>query len=415
MHDNYLELDEKSNIKIYKDGIKAQIVKFLDEKPHGSSEELATVISKECNVDLTIWRIKNYRITGNVWTVNGKFGSGDETRWSEAKNSQLKIIIDYERIAPDNKNEFIESLVKEISTHSPVRKAKKYASDGRLLLLDNTDLHLGRLAYGAETGDSYDIKIAIKRDDESTAYFLGEAEYRHKRHPYEKILMVFGNDYFNYTHAKPFTQTSNGTYQESDSRWQKMFLAGYYQAIKRIESASSIAPVTVIFIPGSHDEENTFYMSVGLQAYFRNNPNITVIVSPRLREFYRFGKNLLGFDHGQYPTFERLFANMAFSNQKDWAETVFKYYFTGHLHHKETKARVWQGGPKEVKIPKGQTLITEDLNGILFDRLTSLTSNDYYEHSRGFIHIKNAEAFEFDKELGKTCTLNYQLPLSIQK
>jgi hypothetical protein len=105
---------------------------------------------------------------------------------------------------------------------------------------------------------------------------------------------------------------------------------------------------------------------------------------------------------------------MAFADTKAWEATVFKYFFTGHLHHKEVKARIWQGGPKEVKMPKGQLLITEDLNGILFDRLTSLTSNDYYEHSRGFIHIKNAEAFIFDKEFGKTQTLNYQLPLSMR-
>jgi hypothetical protein len=243
---------------------------------------------------------------------------------------------------------------------------------------------------------------------------MNEAHYLAKRKPFEKVLMVFGNDYFNYTHAKPFTATSNGTYQESDSRYQKMFITGVNQAVKRIEQASELAPVHVIFIPGSHDEENTWYMGIVLNAYFRNNTNVTIDISPTLRQFLQFGKNLLGFDHGQYPTFERLFANMAFADTKAWESTVFKYFFTGHLHHKEVKARVWQGGPKLVNIKKGELLITEDLNGILFDRLTSLTSNDYYEHSRGFIHIKNAEAFIFDKEFGKTHTLNYQLPLSMR-
>lgn len=397
-------------------GVKATLTHFLKSQT-GDREDLPRLISEECGIDLSIWKIKTHRITGNIWTVNGKFNIPDKKgqEWSEATNSQLKITIDYERIAPDNKNEFKEELIRELTSKSPRIRARKYESNGRLLLLDNADLHLGRLSWGAETGDDYDIKIAVKRDDASTAYFMGEAEYRHKRHPYEKILMVFGNDYFNYTHAKPFTQTSNGTYQESDGRYQKMFITGVYQAIKRIENALTLAPVHVIFIPGSHDEENTFYMSMTIHAYFRNNPNVSVDISPTLRQFVQFGKNLLGFDHGQYPSFERLFAQMAFTDTKAWESTVFKYFFTGHMHHKETKARVWQGGPKEVKLPKGQFLITEDLNGILFDRLTSLTSNDYYEHSRAFIHIKNAEAFEFDKEIGKTCTLNYQLPLSMRK
>jgi hypothetical protein len=400
-----------------KNGVKATLTEFLTEsRTETTSIELAKLISEECNVDLSIWRIKSHKITGNIWSVNGKFGSGKEAYWDEAMNSQLKIIIDYERIAPDNRNEFKEELLRELTDKSPIRKSrdKLYSKDGRLLLLDNSDLHLGRLSYGKETGDNYDIKIAVERDTASTNNFMSESHYLAKRHPFEKVLMVFGNDYFNYTHAKPFTQTSNGTYQESDVRYQKMFITGVDQAIHRVEQASELAPVHLIFIPGSHDEENTFYMGTVLHAYFRNNPNVTVDISPTLRQFIQFGKNLLGFDHGQYPTFERLFAQMAFTDTKAWENTVFKYFFTGHLHHKETKARVWQGGPLEVKLPKGQLLITEDLNGILFDRLTSLTSNDYYEHSRGFIHIKNAEAFIFDKKLGKVYTLNYQLPLSMR-
>jgi hypothetical protein len=153
-------------------------------------------------------------------------------------------------------------------------------------------------------------------------------------------------------------------------------------------------------------------MGVVLHAYFRNNVNVTIDVSPSSRKFYQFGKNMFGFDHGQYPTFERLFANMAFADGKMWSDTTFKYFFTAHLHHKETKAKLYQG-IKELKLPKGQILITEDLNGILFDRLGSLTSNDYYEHSRGMIHIKGAEMFIFDPDYGKRFTINYQLPLSI--
>ena len=121
---------------------------------------------------------------------------------------------------------------------------------------------------------------------------------------------------------------------------------------------------------------------------------------------------MLGFDHGQYPSFERLFANMAFEEMQMWADTVYKYFYTGHLHHKETKVRISQDF-KEIKIPKNPILVTEDLNGVMFDRLASLSSNDYYEATRGFVHIKMAEAFLFDKELGKRHSFIYQLPLSI--
>ena len=406
---------QNKDFKVNKDNVKATLIHYLREEVKKTDEELAIEVSMNCGVDLNIWKIKSQRITGNVWTVNGKFKGEKVTYWDEATNSQLKIIIDYERIAPDNYVKFKDELL-DIITNVPKKPVKILTpTNGRLLLADNADMHIGRYSYGAETGDSYDVNIAIKRDDQSTAYFIDEIKHRSKKHKYEEILMVFGNDYFNYTYAKPFPHTSNGTPQESDSRYQKMFLTGFYQACKKIEMYSTIAPVRIIFVAGSHDEENTFYLSVAINAYFRNNPNVKVVVSPKLREFYKFGKNLLGFDHGQYPTFERLFANMVFQNMKEWGSTKYKYFYTAHYHHKEVKAKLWQGGPNEVKLPKGQVLLTEDLNGVLFDRLSSLTSNDYYEHSRGMIHIKGTEMFEFDKELGKTCTLSYQLPLSINK
>ena len=395
-----------------KDNVRAVLEHFLLED-QVEEKDLALQISHACGVNLNIWQIKSHRIVGNMWTVNGKFGKGDNQHWSEAKNKQLKIVIDYERIAPDNRNDFRDEFIQMLLSKSPKRTRRTYfAKEGSLSLLDTPDLHLGRLSYGKETGDNYDIKIAVKRDNDSTDYLVSEAEYLSNRSPIKEVLVVYGNDYFNYDYAKPFPQTSNGTPQESDVRFQKMFMTGCDQSFKRIERISELAPVRVIIIPGNHDEQISFYMGVVLNAYFKNNENVTVDTSPGSRKFYQFGKNMLGFDHGQYPTFERLFANMAFGDSKMWADTKFKYFFTAHMHHKETKVKLYQG-IKELKLPKGQILITEDLNGILFDRLGSLTSNDYYEHSMGMIHIKGAEMFMFHPEFGKTHTLNYQLPLSI--
>jgi hypothetical protein len=87
--------------------------------------------------------------------------------------------------------------------------------------------------------------------------------------------------------------------------------------------------------------------------------------------------------------------------------------FTGHMHHKEVKSKYSQNF-KEIRTPKAPVMVTEDLNGVMFDRLASLTSNDYYEAIKGFLHLKMAEAYIFDKELGKIHSFCYQLPLSIK-
>jgi hypothetical protein len=192
-----------------------------------------------------------------------------------------------------------------------------------------------------------------------------------------------------------------------------MFSIGSHLVIKQIELASLIAPVTVIVIPGNHDEEIAFYLGEVVHAWFRNNENITVIVSPKLRKYHQFGENMLGFSHGQYEKFDRLFANMAFEDMQMWATTRNKYFYTGHLHHKETKIKLSDREIVLVKYPTNPALVTEDYNGIMFDRLASLSSNDYYESSRGYVHIKMAENFIFDKKLGKVKSFVHQLPLSI--
>lgn len=391
------------SFKVNPDNITSILEVYLkrDDPLTGEDEQnIAEHLTEKFGVDQTIWSIKDIRIIANIWTVHGKFGRAAEgnQRWSEATNRQLKVVISYNRIAPDNKSEFYDELLAELSRKSPKREAfKSPLTNGSALLVDLPDRHLGRLSYGKETGSNYDIKIAVDRSMYSVDYFLDEAKYANKRNPIEKIIYPLGNDFFNYNHAKPYPQTSNGTPQESDVRFQKMFFVGSSLEIKQIEASANIAPVEVFVIPGNHDEELAFYLGQVIHAWFRNNKRVIVNISPTPRKYCQHGKVMLGFDHGQWPTFERLFANMAFEANDMWSKTLFKHFYTGHSHHKEVKTKL-------VKVE-------EDLNGVMFDRLASLSSRDYYETIKGFISVKMAEAFLFDKELGKRYSFTYQLPL----
>lgn len=411
--------------KVNKDNITATLEEYLygrvnpKDMSEDNKKDLIQKISDLSGVDSKIWQIDRHDITANIWTVNGKFKKTGKLpeRWSEAVNKQLKVKIFYKRIAPDNYEEFKNDLISAILHNSPsVDKVKHVVKNGYLLLEDIPDHHLGRLSYGKETGDNYDIKIAYDRYNESIDNHIDEAKFEHTRRPIEKTLFVLGNDFFNYDYAKPTPHTSNGTPQESDVRFQKMFNIGSNLVIKSIEKFSEISPVKVIVIPGNHDEQTAFYLGAVVQAYFQNNKNVEVITSPTLRKYEEFGVNMLGFSHGQYEKFERLFANMSFEEQLMWGRTQRKYMFTGHLHHKETKIKFKDYTVYLYKQPgRSPKLVTEDTNGVMFDRLMSLSSNDYYEASRGYVHIKGSEAILFDKVKGKVKTFVNQLNLSIHK
>lgn len=418
----------KNNFKVDENsGFRATLIYFLDkneildsEKDESNQLDLVKRISFESGVNMEVWDIDKFDITGNIWTVNGKFGTGNNQRFEEAVNGQIKIKINYIRIAPDNRDEFKESLLSDIRSLSRRTKVRKFKVNGKyLLLVDISDHHLGRLSWGAETGDSYDIKIATERFISAVSYFYDEVQYVSKKHPIEKIIFVVGNDYFNYDYPKPYPQTSNGTHQESDIRYQKMFSIGTGLVVGQIEKMSELAPVEIYIIPGNHDEFLSFHLGEVLNARFWNNENINVFNSPKKRKYLTYGNTLLGFGHHQFESFEKMYANMSLEEPKLWANSVYKYFYTGHKHHKETMIKLIQNEQiiinKEVKFPKTPILISEDLNGVLFDRLSSLTSNDYYESTRGFIHIKGAESFLFSKEFGKVMTFNHNLPISIHK
>ena len=83
-----------------------------------------------------------------------------------------------------------------------------------------------------------------------------------------------------------------------DGRWQKAFQIGTKCCITLAEEMSQHAPVDIMVVPGNHDREKAFVMGEVLGARFHGNHSINVLNDPNLMSYYRFGKVLLGFVHG---------------------------------------------------------------------------------------------------------------------
>jgi hypothetical protein len=77
-----------------------------------------------------------------------------------------------------------------------------------------------------------------------------------------------------------------------------MFRVGHLLAMWMIEECAKIAPVHVPVIPGNHDETAAFTMGVVLEAEFRRDKRVTFDNGPAPRKYYRYGKTLLGYAHG---------------------------------------------------------------------------------------------------------------------
>lgn len=325
-------------------------------------------------IDKTYWNVA--KSTVNEWGSKKNYNRQCKA-WLERKGD----IIDWDNF----KKEFIETVKKQ----SPIVSRKEYKIGKCLMEVDIFDLHLDKLAWWAETGENYDSKIARKRFFDAINYFI----FVTKPFEIDEILFPYGNDFFNSDKDYPFPQTTKGTPQENDIRWQKSYKMGRQMITTAVNMLSEIAPVKMIGIPGNHDEQKTFYLGDALECTFENNKNVDVDNSPRTRKYFQYGKNLLGFTHGKDIPVSRLLSLMPNETAQFWGKTKYREWHLGHLHH-----------------DKKQTSIgTEDHNGIVIRNLKSLKAVDSYEFRKGFGGLGGAEVFIWHKERGLVGNLPYNL------
>lgn len=260
-------------------------------------------------------------------------------------------------------------------------KPPKQTQSGNLFVPCIFDLHLGKLAWGEETGEDYDYKIAVKRFRVALEDLIAKAE----GYSVERILFPVGNDIYNSDKAKPFPQTTNGTPQMDDLRWQKLFRTGVQLITEAIIRLSKIAPVDVKMVYSNHDHERVFYLGETLSAVFDSHAGVDVDNNPKVRKYYRWGEVLIGLAHGHNEKPTDLPLIMAQESKEAWGDTFYREWLLGHLHHRS----------------KFLTQESKDYRGVNVRYITSPSAADAWHAERAFVGaIKGAEGFIYNQEEG---------------
>jgi hypothetical protein len=380
----------------------------------GQARTLDELLQK-ANVDLSVWEVESFEIKDNTYEVAAKERDQDLTwtremgekgpvqimeghakrgDWQTKQNKTFYIRVKLRR----KKNLFDAEMFRRDMLATFVAGCKyvprnEYKSSGRSCMEINIfDLHLGKFAWSPETGENYDNKIARARFFDALEYFVNMAHM----FEIEEFLFPVGNDFFNSDKDYPFPSTTAGTPQESDLRWQKSFKLGREMIIQAIDFLSTIAPVRVIVVPGNHDFQKMFYLGDVLEAYYSRNENVSVDNSPRSRKYFKYGVNLIGFTHGRPSDVpeSRLLLLMPQEVPQLWAETKYREWHCGDIHHK-----------KKISVRS-----EEDHHGINIRYMRSLKGTDSWEYQKGYVgSIGGAEAYIWDKEQGLISIFNYNL------
>lgn len=278
--------------------------------------------------------------------------------------------------------EFTNNLIDAIAEHTPKYEKIKYSlpKEPHCLVIDPADIHIGKLAVAAHTGDEYNTEVAVKRVMEGVDGILHKASAIE----IDKIILVVGNDVMHVDST--FNTTTKGTRQDVDGMWQDMFTTALNMYVSLIEKLRMVAKVEVVFNPSNHDYHSGWALAQVVKAWFKDDKCVEVDASIKHRKYTTYGNSLIGTSHGDGAKADDLPMLMATECAKMWAECDYKYWYLHHIHHKR--------GVKYVTV--------NDKIGVTIEYLRSPSGSDAWHSMKGYTGAPKAiEAFIHSKENGQ--------------
>jgi len=352
--------------------------------------------------DMTKWDVKDFECT--AWQVGAK--THTDLTYNDTKQlihvkkqmtvKQLwRINVKFKAKVGWNPSEFRKLLIEDLKELAPSYRCLEYTAGREPILAELSifDAHFGKLAWAPETGQDYDLRICKDRYMGAARDLLRRAFSKYEP---ERLLYVVGNDFFHCDHRN---MTTNDTEVDCDGRWQKAFRAGVQCCITLAEEAANDCPVDIMVVPGNHDREKAFCLGEVLEARFHTHTGITVMNDPDLYSYYRWGKNLLGFVHGDFHTNDKkrhlLPVQMATDRPVDWSETIWREWHLGHFHSELED--VW----------KYRTV--DEIRDLVLRILPSLSGTDAWHRNMGFASVLAAECHLYHKNKGRAGYLVHQV------
>lgn len=397
----------------------AKTVTVKDVKADTQEDAIEQAV-QQAGIDQEVWtiaRMKATRYEGFYRSRSYQADSKKKNDWRrEAKKVTLwSIQLWLERKVITVKDDMatwgrvVIAQMKEHSPHVARRQRPVYNVQKMMAVISMPDLHAGKLAWKPEAGDNYDAKEAQAVFMDAMDYCLNELRGK----PITQIVLPLGSDFFHTDN--PEGETTAGTSQDTDSRWQKVFLNMKATVIEGIRQCSLVAPVVVKIVPGNHDYNTCFFFGDTLASWFHNDANVSVDNSPLPRKYHQFGVNLIGWTHGDQEKSIDLPMTMALEVPEMWASAKHREIHTGHFHKSARRelsgrqAHIFQTASGDaVDFPSEQGFVEDTINSVVWRSLPALTATDSWHAKRGYIKgPRAAQCYMYDEKNGYTGHINY--------
>lgn len=340
---------------------------------------------RENGVDLEVWEVERWVV--NRWEMGALVDGALTTQPLYQIKAWLR-----RKGGPEADRAFLEELFEALAERAPTLPSPPVPrGDGepRMAVLAAPDIHVGKLAWGEETGEDYDTHIALSLWRESTRALLARlAAYPHET---ELLLLPLGNDLFHVDSMQ--NTTTSGTRVDVDSRWQRAFrLVAEFVVEEIIEAARKVAPrVEVIMVPGNHDHQRTFYLGELLRVFYAKTPGIRVQNAPTPRKYRLWRQVLLGWTHGHRERHRDLPLLMAVEASGLWGHASWREWQVGHYHARK----------------QYHYMPLVDERGVIVRVLPALSGTDAWHAEMGFIGSKRAASLIVYHPEGEEAAFHY--------
>jgi hypothetical protein len=252
------------------------------------------------------------------------------------RRGEPEPVLQWVKTSADDKQreQIMREAVRALMDDVPRAKPSSIQSGGPSSLcnvITLTDVHVGALAWGKETGADWDLTIA-ERDVTGAVRHLLEAC------PQAGTCVVAQlGDFLHQDGLAAVTPTS-GHQLDSDSRFSK--IVGV--AVRILRNAVDMAlerhqRVVVLMAEGNHDIASSVWLRHMFALLYEREPRVSVIDSELPYYCHQHGQTMLAWHHGHLKKLEQLPLLFAAQFPRVWGDTTKRYVHTGHLHHKHEK------------------------------------------------------------------------------
>lgn len=241
----------------------------------------------------------------------------------------------------------IDALKEEIAPQAP-SKGPEHCNELLANQFTITDVHMGALAWGEESGEDYDLKIAEKLllDWFSAAIAMA---------PNAKVAILAQlGDLLHYDSLESETP-ANRHVLDADSRFPKMVRAAI-RVFRRIIAMllASHECVHIIMADANHDPASETWLREFLSVLYEDEPRVTVDTSPSTYYVYRHGSTSLFYHHGHKRGAKNIDHVFAGQFREIYGTTKYSYAHIGHLHSDEVIST------NLMKVERHETLAAKD-------------------------------------------------------